>query len=76
MEVVDKAKVPIVKFVDGTTGVAVDIAEELSLESSALARKVSAQFPAYGVLVLFLKRFLNTRGLRPFLAELVPISSV
>ena len=65
LEVVDKAKVPIVKFVDGTTGVAVDICleERSGLESSALARKASAQFPAYRVLVLFLKRFLNTRGL-------------
>ena len=65
LEVVDKARVPIVKFVDGATGVAVDIClEELTgLQSSALARKALAKFPQYGPLVLVLKRWLNARGL-------------
>ena len=65
MEVVDKARVPIVKFVDGESGVAVDICleETTGLQSSALARKAAAKFPQYAPLVLFLKRWLNTRGL-------------
>ena len=65
MEVVDKAKVPIVKFVDGESGVSVDVClEETSgLLSSELATRAARQFPAFGALTLFLKRFLNTRGL-------------
>eukprot|EP00966_Prymnesium_polylepis_P234756 5430160-Prymnesium_polylepis.1 len=61
LEVVDKAKVPIIKFVDGATAVAVDVCIETrdGLISSSLARKANGQFPAYKVLVLVLKRFLH-----------------
>ena len=54
---------PIVKFVDGVSGVAVDIClEETSgLESSNLARKATRTFPAYRPLVLLLKRLLSAR---------------
>ncbi|KAL1511945.1 hypothetical protein AB1Y20_005225 [Prymnesium parvum] len=65
LEVIDKAKVPIVKFVDETSGVAVDVCIETrdGLLSASLATKANAQFPAYKVLVLVLKRFLHERGL-------------
>ena len=86
LEVVDKARVPIVKFVDSVTGVAVDIClEELTgLQSSALARKALAKFPQYGPLVLVLKRWLNARGLHDtyhggvgsFLLQLLVIASL
>ena len=61
LEVVDKARVPIVKFVDSVSGVAVDIClEETSgLQSSNLARKATRTFPAYRPLVLLLKRWLD-----------------
>lgn len=47
LEVVGKAKVPIVKFVDEETGVAVDICFETrdGLKTSALARKAVETFP-------------------------------
>ena len=65
MEVVDKARVPIIKFVDGQSGIPVDICleERSGLSSSDLTRKAARQFPAFSTLVLFLKRFLNARGL-------------
>lgn len=65
LEVIDKAKVPIAKFVDVSTGISVDVCIETrdGLISSSLARKASAQFPEYNVLVLVLKRFLHERGL-------------
>ena len=65
LEVVATAKVPIVKFIDGETGIAVDICveERSGFGSSQLARKAMDSFPAYKVLVVFLKRLLNTRGL-------------
>ena len=65
LEVVEKAKVPIVKFVDAESGVAVDICLETrdGLASSNLARKAAQQFPAFKYLVLVLKRWLAQRGL-------------
>ena len=86
MEVVDKARVPIIKFVDGTSGVSVDVCleEETGLQSSELARRASRQFPAFGVMVVVLKRFLNSRGLHDtftggvgsFLLQLMIIASL
>ena len=86
LEVVDKAKVPIVKLVDGSSGVAVDVCieERTGIASSGLAKKASGQFPAYRVLVLVLKRFLNDRGLHDtftggigsYLLQLMVISSL
>ena len=86
LEVIDKAKVPIVKFVDGESGVAVDVCIETrdGLVSSSLAKKANNQFPAYKVLVLVLKRFLHDRGLHDtfsggvgsFLLQLMVISSM
>ena len=65
LEVIGKAKVPIVKFIDSRSGVHVDICLEVrdGIQSSNLARKASAQFPAFKYLVLVLKRWLAQRGL-------------
>ena len=65
LEVIGKAKVPIVKFVDARSGVHVDICLEVrdGLQSSNLARKASTQFPAFKYLVLVLKQWLAQRGL-------------
>jgi len=48
LEVVDTAKVPIVKFVDALTGIAVDVCIETKdgLVSSSLSKKAAQQFPA------------------------------
>jgi non-canonical poly(A) RNA polymerase PAPD5/7 len=65
LEVIGKAKVPIVKFIDVRSGVHVDICLEVrdGIQSSNLARKASTQFPAFKYLVLVLKRWLAQRGL-------------
>ena len=65
LEVIGKAKVPIVKFIDVSSGVHVDICLEVrdGIQSSNLARKASTQFPAFKYLVLVLKRWLAQRGL-------------
>ena len=86
LEVVDRARVPIVKFVDGATGVAVDIGIETADGSAAhqLSFSASREWPAYGVLVLALKRYLNMRGLHDtftggvgsFLLQLLVICSL
>lgn len=86
LEVIERAKVPIVKFVDGPSGVAVDVCIETrdGLVSSSLTKKAARQFPAYKVLVLVLKRFLHERGLHDtfsggvgsFLLQLMVICSM
>ena len=86
IEVIATAKVPIVKFLDGQSGLSIDICLETrdGLKSSALARKADAQFPAFRHLVLVLKRFLISRGLNDtftggvgsFLLQLLVISSL
>jgi non-canonical poly(A) RNA polymerase PAPD5/7 len=65
IEVIASAKVPIVKYLDCVSGLAVDICLETrdGLRSSALARKAAERFPAFRHLVLLLKRWLISRGL-------------
>ena len=65
LQVIATAKVPIIKFVDVETAIAVDVAmeERSGIQSSKLSLQASSKFPAYKVLVVFLKRLLNTRGL-------------
>lgn len=65
IEVIGSAKVPIVKYLDCVSGLAVDICLETrdGLRSSALARKAAERFPAFRHLVLLLKRWLISRGL-------------
>ena len=86
LTVIGKARVPIVKFVDGESGIAVDVCleERSGLRSSQLARAAARQFPQFRILVLVLKRFLNTRGLHDtftggvgsFLLQLLVISAL
>ena len=86
LEVIDKAKVPIVKFFDTQSGIHVDICIEVrdGITSSRLAKKAAQQFPAFKYLVLVLKRWLSQRGLGDtyhggigsFLLQLLVISSL
>mmetsp|Transcript_45476 Transcript_45476/g.146413 ORF Transcript_45476/g.146413 Transcript_45476/m.146413 type:complete len:296 (+) Transcript_45476:62-949(+) len=65
VEVIGSAKVPIVKYVDGPSGLSVDLCLEQQdgIRSSALATKAARQFPPFRPLVLLLKRYLSSRGL-------------
>ena len=56
---------PIVKYVDGPSGLSVDLCLEQQdgIRSSALATKAARQFPPFRPLVLLLKRYLSSRGL-------------
>jgi hypothetical protein len=86
IEVIDKARVPIIKFVDARTGLPVDITFESDsgLRSSALGRKAARQFSPFKYLVLLLKRWLQERslhdtfsgGVGSFLLQLLVISSL
>ena len=64
-EVIAKAKVPIIKFVDRTTSIKVDVSFEngtgIVANNTFLSWK--AQFPAMPVLVTIIKQFLMMRGL-------------
>jgi len=86
LEVIDKAKVPIVKFFDMQSRIDVDICIEVrdGITSSRLAKKAAEQFPAFKYMVLVLKQWLLLRGLGEtytggigsFLLQLLVISSL
>lgn len=65
VQVVAKAKVPIVKFVDDLTGISVDISFENA--SGMVANETFQQwkkaYPAMPILVLLIKHYLSIRGL-------------
>jgi non-canonical poly(A) RNA polymerase PAPD5/7 len=65
IEVISKAKVPLVKFVDRTTGLRVDISFEN--DSGLIANRTfkdwKATYPAMPILVTLIKQFLAMRGL-------------
>lgn len=65
VQVVAKAKVPIVKFVDSLTGISVDISFENA--SGMVANETFQQwkkaYPAMPILVLLIKHYLSIRGL-------------
>lgn len=65
VQVIPKAKVPIIKFVDVETGIQVDLCFENSTGIVAVDTCMAwkAQFPAMPILVLILKHFLTMRGL-------------
>ncbi|MCJ1355694.1 MAG: hypothetical protein MMC33_005686 [Icmadophila ericetorum] len=65
VEVISKAKVPIVKFVDEVTRLKIDISFENStgLVANQTFGKWKQQFPAMPILVTLIKQFLLMRGL-------------
>ena len=65
IEVIAKAKVPIVKFVDRVTGIRVDLSLEnnsgvIAVETCLTWRQ---QYPAMPILAMLIKQFLTMRGL-------------
>ena len=64
-EVIAHAKVPLVKFVDRTTGLRVDMSFEndTGLVANATFDRWKLQFPAMPILVTLIKQFLMMRGL-------------
>ncbi len=65
VEVISKAKVPLIKFVDRLTSIKVDMSFENYTGLSANETFVSwkSQFPAMPILVTLIKQFLMMRGL-------------
>ncbi len=86
LELISKAKVPIVKYIDVETGVPVDVCLEQKdgIVSSAFAKKALAKFPAFRHLTLLLKMWLRERGLNDtftggvgsFLLQLLVVSTL
>lgn len=64
-QVVLGAKVPIIKFVDATTGISVDISFENAsgMVANETFQKWKKKYPAMPILVLLIKHFLSMRGL-------------
>ncbi|KAI9887969.1 MAG: hypothetical protein M1823_000226 [Watsoniomyces obsoletus] len=65
VEVISKAKVPLVKFVDRLTGIRVDLSTENTTGIVAIetCRAWKEQFPALPLLVMVIKQFLGMRGM-------------
>ncbi len=65
MEIINKAKVPLVKYIDKLTGLKVDISFEntTGLVANQTFQNWKAQFPAMPILVTLIKHLLAMRGL-------------
>lgn len=65
MQVISKARVPIIKYIDRVTAYPVDISFNVTsgTESGDLVTKYSGMYPALRPLTLLLKHFLEMRGL-------------
>jgi non-canonical poly(A) RNA polymerase PAPD5/7 len=65
IEVIHKARVPLVKYVDKLTGLKIDISFEndTGLIANKTFKEWMAQFPAMPILVTLIKHFLAMRGL-------------
>ena len=65
VEVIHKAKVPIIKFVDKLTGLRVDVSFENSTGTTANSTFATwkSQYPAMPIVVTLIKQFLMMRGL-------------
>lgn len=65
VQVVAKAKVPIVKFVDSLTGISVDISFENAsgMVANETFQRWKKAYPAMPILVLLIKHYLSIRGL-------------
>lgn len=73
VQVVSKAKVPIVKFVDHLTGISVDISFENAsgMVANETFQRWKKAYPAMPILVLLIKHFLAMRGLNePYIGGL------
>lgn len=84
LEVIDKARIPIVKFVDKNSGIQVDISFNISsgLATADLIKQYMRIFPSFRPLALVLKYFLAQRelnetfqgGIGSFLLQLMVVS--
>ena len=84
LEHITSARIPIVKFLDRSTGLRVDICQDQSvgLEAAQYISQMSVKFPAFRPLLLFLKYFLHVRrlndtysgGVGSFLLQLMLLS--
>nr|CCA16045.1 Poly(A) RNA polymerase putative [Albugo laibachii Nc14]CCA26462.1 Poly(A) RNA polymerase putative [Albugo laibachii Nc14] len=84
LEVIDKARIPIVKFVDKNSAIQVDISFNISsgLATADLIKQYMRIFPSFRPLVLVLKYFLAQRelnetfqgGIGSFLLQLMVVS--
>ncbi len=65
IEVINKARVPLVKFVDRLTGIRVDLSTENTTGIVAIETCLAwrDQFPALPILVMLIKQFLAMRGM-------------
>ena len=65
IDIVPKAKVPLVKFVDKSTGIRVDMSFEntTGIQANKTFRVWKDQFPAMPIIVTVIKQFLLMRGL-------------
>jgi len=65
MEIISKAKVPLVKYIDKLTGLKVDISFEnnTGLIANQTFQDWKAQFPAMPIIVTLVKHLLSMRGL-------------
>ncbi len=65
LQVIDKARVPIVKYVDGESALAVDISleQDTGADSTRFVKEAMQAWPMLRPLVLVLKYYLKQRGL-------------
>jgi non-canonical poly(A) RNA polymerase PAPD5/7 len=65
-QVIDKAKVPIVKFIDSKTGIQVDISfnQENGIQNTIVVNRYLKEFDALRPLVMVLKYFMQSRDLQ------------
>jgi non-canonical poly(A) RNA polymerase PAPD5/7 len=65
MQVISRARVPIIKYTDRATGFAVDVSFDISsgLDGARFLKQQMLKQPALRPLILFLKHFLSQRGL-------------
>jgi len=65
LQVIDKARVPIVKYIDGESALAVDISleQDTGADSTRFVKEAMAAWPMLRPLVLILKYYLKQRGM-------------
>ena len=65
LEHITSARIPIVKFMDRSTGLRVDVCQDqtVGLEAAQYITQMSVKFPAFRPLLLFLKYYLHVRRL-------------
>ncbi|KAI5063116.1 hypothetical protein GOP47_0021663 [Adiantum capillus-veneris] len=66
VQVLPRARVPIVKFLESKSGLSFDVSLTSSfkeLDAANLIKQTAAEFPSFGPLYMVLKAFLHSRGL-------------